>query len=672
MTIERKVGMGIAGQPSGATDVAEVFSTTLYTGNSTARSINNGIDLDGEGGLVWVKDRDAAKWHKLADTERGANKLLFSNEADMESTVANTITGFNNNGFSLGVGGTGNNNDVNTTGTKYASWTFRKKKKFFDIVTYSGNSVNGRSISHSLDSPVGMMIVKVTNANGQGFQVFHKDCSYPLRTGYYNTYTAGQTVYSLNDTGAPNSGQTHWNNTSPTSTHFTVGTSAATNQTGGTYVAYLFADNSAEDAEDQMIKCGYYHGNANANGPIVNLGWEPQFLLIRPSSTNNWLIYDNMRGVPRSNSGIYNSGKSMELWPNLSSAENWDGNNPNKIDFTATGFQIKSASATHNKTADDKGHLFMAIRAPMMVEPTAAIDVFNIDTAGANGDGAAPNYRSTFPVDFALHVRSGGPQAYSRLTGPTFLYTDSTNDEGETSQSTWDFMNGWYNQNSSQSTSTTQVVNMWKKAKGFFDVVCYDGTGSVRTVPHSLSVIPEMIWIKSRSTVKGWQVYTAEGAGSSYLTMNENYNYSTNNTRFNNTAATSSVFTVGTAVTVNNSTTHYIAYLFATLAGISKCGSYTGNGSSQTIDCGFSAGARFVLIKRANLAVSGNEGDWYLWDTTRGIVAGNDPYKLLNTNAAEVTSDDSVDPANSGFIVNQVSATNINVSSSTYIFYAIA
>ena len=100
---------------------------------------------------------------------------------------------------------------------------------------------------------------------------------------------------------------------------------------------------------------------------------------------------------------------------------------------------------------------------------------------------------------------------------------------------------------------------------------------------------------------------------------------------------------------------------------MSKVGSYTGNGSSQTINCGFTSGARFILIKRTD-----STGDWYVWDTERGIVAGNDPHLSLNTTAAEVTTDDSIDPDNSGFIVNQVSATNINVSSATYIFYAIA
>jgi hypothetical protein len=65
-------------------------------------------------------------------------------------------------------------------------------------------------------------------------------------------------------------------------------------------------------------------------------------------------------------------------------------------------------------------------------------------------------------------------------------------------------------------------------------------------------------------------------------------------------------------------------------------------------------------------------GDWYIWDTARGIVGGNDPHLSLNTTAVNVTSDDSIDPQSAGFTVNQVAATNINVTSATYIFLAIA
>ena len=106
---------------------------------------------------------------------------------------------------------------------------------------------------------------------------------------------------------------------------------------------------------------------------------------------------------------------------------------------------------------------------------------------------------------------------------------------------------------------------------------------------------------------------------------------------------------------------------------MSKIGSYTGNGTNQTIDCGFSSGARFILIKRSDQG-SGiiAAGNWHVFDTERGVVAGNDPYLELDTNNAEVTSEDAVDPDSSGFIVNEVSGSNINTSGNTYIFYAIA
>ena len=100
----------------------------------------------------------------------------------------------------------------------------------------------------------------------------------------------------------------------------------------------------------------------------------------------------------------------------------------------------------------------------------------------------------------------------------------------------------------------------------------------------------------------------------------------------------------------------------------SKVGSYTGNGTSQNIDCGFSSGARFVLIKSSTQAT-----EWFLFDTERGIVSGNDPALLLDTTDAEYTSYDLVDPYSSGFAVNYVGAFNgTNTSGQTYIFYAIA
>jgi hypothetical protein len=124
---------------------------------------------------------------------------------------------------------------------------------------------------------------------------------------------------------------------------------------------------------------------------------------------------------------------------------------------------------------------------------------------------------------------------------------------------------------------------------------------------------------------------------------------------------------MGGTSAINASGQTYVAYLFASAPGVSKVFSYTGNGASQTINCGFTGGARFVMVKRTD-----STGDWYVWDTARGIVAGNDPHLSLNTTAAEVTSNDTIDTDSTGFVVNQVAATNVNVNAATYIGLAIA
>jgi hypothetical protein len=128
------------------------------------------------------------------------------------------------------------------------------------------------------------------------------------------------------------------------------------------------------------------------------------------------------------------------------------------------------------------------------------------------------------------------------------------------------------------------------------------------------------------------------------------------------------VFSVGTATTTNGSAFTYVAYLFASAPGVSKVGSYTGNGTTQTIDCGFGAGgARFVLIKRTDAV-----GDWYVYDTARGMTVLTDPYLLFNSTAAEVATLGSVTTVSTGFALNSAILAAINVNAGTYLFLAIA
>jgi hypothetical protein len=139
--------------------IENLFQTWLYTGNGSTQTITNGIDITGKGALVWIKRRTGGTgYHVQTDTARGPGLNLSSND-----TIAQYNDGqptFNNNGFNL----INNNPDYNASGSTYASWTFREQAKFFDIVTYTGNGVDGRTIPHNLGSTPGFVIVKRTDA----------------------------------------------------------------------------------------------------------------------------------------------------------------------------------------------------------------------------------------------------------------------------------------------------------------------------------------------------------------------------------------------------------------------------------------------------------------------------------------------------------------------------
>jgi hypothetical protein len=210
---------------------------------------------------------------------------------------------------------------------------------------------------------------------------------------------------------------------------------------------------------------------------------------------------------------------------------------------------------------------------------------------------------------------------------------------------------------------------MFRRAPGFFDVVCYTGTGVARTVAHNLTVAPEMMIVKARTNgVCNWNVYHKDLGNQIILRLNtDEATQAPSNVFFNSTSPDSSNFTLGTFSCMNGSGLTYVAYLFASAPGVSKVGSYTGTGTTQTINCGFTAGARFVLIKRTD-----STGDWFVWDSARGIVAGNDPYLLLNSTAAEVTSTDYIDTAATGFEISSTAPAAINASGGSFIFLAIS
>ena len=628
-------------------DIRVTLGKARYTGSSytvpTAKFPQDTI-VDGKGGLVWIKARTTAFDHGLFDTERGATKFVRSNTQAAETTAATSLTSFNSDGFDLG-----SYILHNGSGYDFASWTFAKTPKLLDIVTYTGNGVLGRQISHDLGSTVGTLMIKNTSGGSNDWAVWHRGIS-------DNEYLI------LNTNNAALTDTNVFNNTAPTSTHFTVGTRDSTNANGLPYVAYLFAHNDGDGefgptGDQDIIKCGSYTGNGSDQE--IDLGFEPQWILTKPTTfTHDWYIWDTMRGF-KTYSGTDTD--NLNLKPNESNAESdFDG-----IALTSTGFSLHGASNAANNSGQT--YIYMAIRRDTKI-PESATEVFALQQD--NFDATAPAFRSGFPVDFAIERKVTATLnnfIVPRLTAPLYLETDTTAVENSDAEFVFDYNNGW---NSQANQGASIIAYMWKRAPGFCDVVAYTGDGVAgRTVSHNLTVAPEMMWVKCRSNANNWQVYLGplglSGGEPAYAGLNVTDAAAYSSTRFY-TTPTATEFSIGQNSRVNQSGEDYIAYLFASLDNISKVGSYTGDGTDgRVIDCGFTAGARFVLIKRTNLT-----GSWNLWDSVRGIVAGNDPYIELDTTDVEVTTADYIDPHASGFAVNNNVRTNR--SGDEYVFYAIA
>ena len=635
------------------TNMEEIFNTYLYTGDSSSGNETTGIDLLNNSGLVWIKWRSGSNGfgHAFYDTVRGNTKQLRADLNAAESTESR-FTGFLANGFSLS-----GDTEIDYAGDKYVAWTFREHAKFMDIVTYTGNG-SARTISHNLGSVPGMILVKKRSGTGN-WMVYHRKA---------NGGTNPEQYYAkLNDGDAFTTLASAWNNTAPTSSVFSVGDQLNVNENGSTYVAYLFAhnDNDGEFGPNQdqdIIKCGNYTGNGSTIGVFQNIGFEPQWIMFKETTagsslTEPWVILDDMRGITG------NGGNDPRLAANNANPE-YSGT---IMEVSATGFTPLTADDKVNGSS--KTYIYMALRRGPMATPTDATTLFKTATYTSAGNTNVVNLG--FDPDFNINTQGAGTSNASpkytltRLMGQKYLQTHNNQLQQGGTQTWWNEGTNFINLSSSWWSGTSDVISWsWKRAPGYFDVCTYTGTGPAsganeQTITHSLGVKPDMIWVKRRDSNGDWWVFTDVIDGTNdYAKLNEQNAFAATS----NNVPTATGFNVGGVL--NTSSATYIAYTFATLAGISKVGSYTGdNNSTQTIDCGFTSGARFVLLKKSNGADS-----WYLFDSVQGIVSGNDPFFMLDNNSAQTTNQDLIEPDNSGFIVNNWA----NGSGTTWFFYAIA
>ena len=300
---------------------SDYFETKLYTGTGSEQSITG---LDFAPNWVWVKCRSDAENHVLHDTVRGATKVLHSDTTDGEYTVAQGLKSFNSDGFTLGT-----SNFMNQSSRTFASWNWKKTADAgFDIVSYSGNNSTNRQISHSLSAKPDMMLVKCRQAGL--WKIYHS--------------SLGATKYLvLSDTAGVVDNNSTWNDTEPTSSNFTLGDDGNVNETGETYINYLFAEKKG------YSKFGSYVGNGNADGTFVYTGFKPAFIMIKETTNaSNWTLYDNKRAG-------FNS-KSDFLYANTSAAE--DTSNTIWLDMLSNGFKILEANNLVNRSGGN--YIYMA------------------------------------------------------------------------------------------------------------------------------------------------------------------------------------------------------------------------------------------------------------------------------------------------------------------------
>ena len=424
--------------------------------------------------------------------------------------------------------------------------------------------------------------------------------------------------------------------------------------------AYKFG----EGGDQNIIKTGSYVGNGSSNGPDINLGWEPQWLLIkRTNATEDWMLFDHMRTSIRQNMWL------DDQRPNLTTADGDGAGSDSQpyLNWTSTGFKLSSNTGHTNGNGDN--YMYVAVRRPdgaVGKLPTAGSQVF---TPVADSSGEPMFKTPNHYVDMSLQKNSDyATQAkdwnvVNRLRPGQRLHTDNTNAEDYNPYQQFDYQNGM---SSYGIGSGIRFSWNWKRYAGF-DVVTYDGNSTPgRTVQHNLGRDPEMIWIKCRNVVEDWVV------GHKGLNGGTNpweYSLRLNGTQsqidypyFNDTAPTSTLFTLNNNGQVNGgSSNDYIAMLFASVEGISKCGSYTGTGYDLTVTTGFSP--RFVIIKRIDATEN-----WFVLDTVRGWASGNDQYVILNSTAQQASADFG-NPVATGFLVKGTSSGS-NTSGGTYIYYA--
>ena len=319
-------------------DPTKYFQVKKYTGNGTAigsggLAVTLDSDTDLQPDLVWSKNKDDGTGHRWTDSARGVTKQFFCNNENGEATDSEGLTAFNSDGFTVG-----NDDGWNTSGEDVRAWCWKEDSTAgFDMVTYTGNG-SARTISHSLSAVPNWMVVKCRSEDNKPWAMYHSK----------NTSAPATDFISLNNTDATADSSAYWNDTTPTSSVFTVGTTNDVNKDSQTYIAYLWRQKQG------FSKFGKYIGNNNADGPFVYCGFKPAFVLLKnTAASQNYFIYDNKDfGI----NTVVDATNNRPLFANEPTASSSVG--MYKFLFLSNGFKIVESGAQTN--GDGNSFVYMA------------------------------------------------------------------------------------------------------------------------------------------------------------------------------------------------------------------------------------------------------------------------------------------------------------------------
>jgi hypothetical protein len=661
-----------------------VASNVTYAYDGTATNVTYQEATNFSPDLVWVKHRNhpTAHSHNLADSVRGATKMLYSNTTDAEETITNSITSFDSNGFSVGnsaavndsynyvawcfnagSGSSGSNTDGVTSGsvTAVTSTVKANQDAGFSICEFTTPSSGKPSWGHGLSQAPELIIAKSAENTGSWY--------------VWSPSILGQKELRLNTTAAATSYSPDF--ISVDSSKIDLGSGSFNIGVSSRHINYNF------HSVDGFQKVGSYTGTGAA-GNMVETGFEPAFVMIKNAGDiGSWIIHDNKRDTANP--------RTIHLRANTSGAEDSGANE--YVSFHSNGFELVGTGQNVNHSDGDT-YIYLAIAAdPDETTPTVEN---SFDVVTYTGNGSTQSIATDFKPDFVwIKGRSDaeGARLFDTIRGANnAIFSNSTGGEAAvTGELTSLDSNGFTlgsNENVNQS-SQTYVAWCWKAgdhddnlpqintegtidsvvsvndAAGFSIVKFNGGNTSGTTVGHGLSSAPELIIVKNTSDIASWPVLTQTGytIGATTFTLSASSNYLALNST---TGYISYTFDQQLGGTNNGGLASdvLIAYCFTSITGYQKVGSYTGDGSSSNaINLGFQP--RWVMIK-----LSSHSGqNWYIMDDQRENTSVEKALSA-NSSALEESLSNHLDFTSTGFTLTK-NSTAFNQSGYTYIYLAI-